>query len=153
MVGKSRVWIPCLVLLKQVVMGIQRNLYSGDTLGTKPRVPLMRVGLQQTKYIFLPFCLGISCSLFQAPSQCIKKSWLTYLCKILCLDPTSAVHRFKWDSPCFESCLIVTSGHLNLYFLWLVTFWVLGCPLDGGLTWVLGPIKSVPFPWVEVFLQ
>ena len=108
---------------------------------------------QQTKYIFLLFCLGISCSLFQAPSQCTKKSWLTYLCKILCLDPTSAVHRFKWDSSCFESCLIVTSGHLNLYFLWLVTFWVLGCPLDGGLTWVLGPIKSVPFPWVEVFLQ
>ena len=91
--------------------------------------------------------------LFQAPSQCIKKSWLTYLWKILCLDPTSSVHQFKWDSSCFESCLIVTSGHLNLCFLWLFTFWVLGCPLDGGLTWVLGPIKSIPFPRVEVFLE
>ena len=33
-----------------------------------------------------------------------KKSWLTHLSDVVCRIPTSAVHRFNWDSSGCESC-------------------------------------------------
>ena len=59
------------------------------------------------------------------------------------IDLSEIVHVVKAD-------VIATSERLDLH---VRTLLCVGCALNGGYSWVLGPRKSVPFPCTEVTLH
>ena len=83
-----------------------------------------------------------------------KKSWLTHLCDVVCRIPTSAVHRFNWDSSGCESCWHCDLCKLRLMnafwecfsffrakecpkIMWTAFFWgQILCPSNGDVLWI-----------------
>lgn len=87
----------------------------------------------------------------------VQKTRLTYLCdvallcvRLLCvLNPTNALHQFKWD--CWKlspSCTLkrISDFSGQSFFECFDVPWM---EVNQGF----GIPKSVPFPWIKVFLQ
>ena len=98
--------------------------------------------------------------LLRAQNKDISTASLTLLTKVklhLRRQLTIAVHRFKWQIVyVVKTVIIVISSVYTLTYqpsLWSVKFWVLRCPLNGGLIVVLRPRKSAPLPWIKVPIQ